>query len=61
MVIAYPRGDRVPAALYKEALALAELGQIPLAEARLQFLVDQFPSREEAAKAKDELARIRKR
>jgi TolA-binding protein len=61
VVIAYPRGDRVPAALYKEALALAELGQLPLAEARLQFLVDQFPSREEAAKAKDELARIRKR
>ena len=38
-----------------------ELGQAPLAEARLQFLVDQFPSTEEAAKAKDELARIRKR
>ena len=32
-----------------------------LAEARLQFLIDQFPAREEAAKAKDELARIRKR
>jgi TolA-binding protein len=61
VVVAYPRGDRVPAALYKEALALAELGQFPLAEARLQFLVDQFPAREEAAKAKEELARIRKR
>jgi TolA-binding protein len=61
LVIAYPRGDRVPAALYKEALALSELGQTPLAEARLQFLVDQFPSTEEAARAKDELARIRKR
>jgi TolA-binding protein len=61
LVIAYPRGDRVPAALYKEALALAELGQVQLAEARLQFLADQFPSTEEAAKAKDELARIRKR
>jgi tol-pal system protein YbgF len=61
VVVSYPRGDRVPAALYKEALALAELGQVPLAEARLQFLVDQFPAREEAAKAKDELARIRKR
>ena len=61
VVIAYPRGDRVPAALYKEALALAELGQIQLAEARLQFLLDQFPSTEEAAQAKDELARIRKR
>jgi TolA-binding protein len=61
VLIAYPRGDRVPAALYKEALALSELGQLQLAEARLQFLVDQFPSSEEAAQAKDELARIRKR
>jgi TolA-binding protein len=61
VVVAYPRGDRVPAALYKEALALVELGQVQLAAARLQFLVDQFPAREEAAKAKDELARIRKR
>jgi TolA-binding protein len=61
VVIAYPRGDRVPAALYKEALALAELGQLQLAEARLQFLLDQFPSTDEAAQAKDELARIRKR
>ena len=61
MVIAYPRGDRVPAAIYKEALALSELGQLQLAEARLQFLMDQFPSTEEAAQAKDELARIRKR
>jgi len=61
VVIAYPRGDRVPSALYKEALALAELGQLQLAEARLQFLLDQFPSTDEAAQAKEELARIRKR
>jgi TolA-binding protein len=61
VAITYPRGDRVPSALYKEALALAELGQLSLAEARLQFLLDQFPSTEEAAQAKDELARLRKR
>jgi TolA-binding protein len=61
VVIAYPRGDRVPVALYKEALALAELGQLQLAEARLQFLIDQFPSTDEAARAKEELARLRKR
>jgi TolA-binding protein len=61
VTITYPRGDRVPAALYKEALALAELGQLQLAEARLQFLLDQFPSTEEAAQAKDELTRIRQR
>ena len=61
VAITYPRSDRVPSALYKEALALAELGQLSLAEARLQFLLDQFPSTEEAAQAKDELARLRKR
>jgi TolA-binding protein len=61
VVIVYPRGDRVPAAIYKEAVALEELGQTQLAEARLQFLLDQFPSTEEAARAKDELTRLRKR
>ncbi len=61
VLINYPRGDRVPTALYKEALTLLELRQPALAEARLQFLVDQFPSTEEAAKAKEELARMRKR
>jgi TolA-binding protein len=61
VVIVYPRGDRVPASLYKEALALEELGQVQLAEARLQFLLDQFPSTEDASQAKDELARLRKR
>ena len=56
----YPRGDRVPAALYKEGLALLELGQASLAEARLQLVVDQFPSTEDAAKAREELARLKK-
>lgn len=61
LVVVHPRGDRVPAALYKEALALGDLGQLQLAEARLQFLVDQFPSTEEAAKARDDLRRLRRR
>jgi len=61
VLINYPRGDRVPTAVYKEALALVELGQPTLAEARFQFLVDQFPSTEEAVKAKDELAKLRRR
>ncbi|HLE43829.1 MAG TPA: outer membrane protein assembly factor BamD [Methylomirabilota bacterium] len=61
VLINYPRGDRVPTAVYKEALALLELQQPALAEARLQFLVDQFPYTEEAAKAKEELAKVRRR
>ncbi|MGH7264823.1 MAG: tetratricopeptide repeat protein, partial [Candidatus Rokuibacteriota bacterium] len=59
VLINYPRGDRVPTALYKEALTLMELKQPGLAEARLQFIVDQFPSTEEAAKAKEELVRLK--
>jgi TolA-binding protein len=61
VLINYPRGDRVPTAVYKEALALLEVQQPQLAEARLQFLVDQFPYTEEAAKAKEELAKLRRR
>jgi TolA-binding protein len=61
VVIAHPRGARVPSALYKEALALVDLGQVSRAEARLQFLADQFPGSEEAARARDDLARLRAR
>ncbi len=61
VLINYPRGDRVPTALFKEALTLLELRQPELAAARLQYLMDQFPSTEEAAKAKEELARLRPR
>ncbi len=61
VMITYPRGDRVPTAVYKEALALLEVQQPALAEARLQFLMDQFPYTEEAAKAKEDLAKLRRR
>jgi TolA-binding protein len=44
----YPGGRQVPTALYKEALALVELKQMKVAQARLQYLVDNFPQSEEA-------------
>ncbi len=59
VVINYPKGDKVPTALYKEALTLLELKQQALATARLQYLVDQFPQTEEAALARDRLAALR--
>lgn len=59
VAINYPRGDKVPTALYKEALTLLELKQQALAQARLQYLVDQFPQTEEAALARDRLASLR--
>ena len=58
VVMNYPRGSRVPTALYKEALALIELKQPRAARARLQYLIDNFPQSEEAPLAKERLASL---
>ena len=55
----YPRGDKAPTALYKEALALLELKQPGVAQARLQYLVDNFPQAEEAPLARERLAALK--
>jgi TolA-binding protein len=55
----YPRGDKAPAALYKEALALVELKQSDQAQARLQYLLDNFPQSEEAPLARERLATLK--
>ncbi len=54
----YPRGDKAPTALYKEALALLELKQTRLAQTRLQYLLDNFPQSEEAPLAKERLTNL---
>ena len=59
VVLNYPKGGKVPGALYKEALALIELKQNRLAELRLQYLLDNFPQSEEAPLARERLASIR--
>jgi tol-pal system protein YbgF len=59
VIVAYPRGAKVPTALYKEALALVELKQTALAQARLQYLVEHFPQSEEAPLAKERLATLK--
>ena len=60
VVANYPRGDRAPTALYKEALTLVELKQPALAQARLQYLVDNFPQAEEIPLARERLATLKK-
>jgi tol-pal system protein YbgF len=55
----YPRGSKVPTALYKEALALTELKQTALAQARLEYLLQHFPQSEEAPLAKERLAALK--
>jgi tol-pal system protein YbgF len=57
----YPRADKVPTALYKEALALIDLKQPAQAQARLQYLVDNFPRSEENALARERLAALTSR
>jgi tol-pal system protein YbgF len=57
----YPRADKVPTALYKEALALIDLKQPALAQARLQYLVDNFPRAEETSLARERLTGIKTR
>ena len=60
VTVNYPRGEKVPTALYKEALALLELKQPSLAEARLKYLLEHFPQSEEAPLARDRLASLKK-
>ncbi len=60
VIVNYPRGEKVPTALYKEALALLELKQPGLAEARLKYLLEHFPQSEEAPLARDRLAALKK-
>lgn len=60
VMVNYPRGGKVSTALYKEALALFELKQPSLAEARLRYLLEHFPQSEEAPLARDRLAALKK-
>ncbi len=59
VVANYARGEKVPAALFKEALALIDLKQPALAQARLQYLIDNFPQAEETPLARDRLSTLK--
>lgn len=59
VVADYPRGDKTPAALYKEALVLIELRQPQVAQTRLQYLVDNFPQAEETPLARERLTALK--
>jgi TolA-binding protein len=61
VVANYPRGDRTPTALYKEALTLMELKQPALAQTRLQYLIENFPQAEETPLARERLSSLRQR
>jgi len=61
VVANYPRSDKTPTALYKEALTLIELKQPALAQSRLQYLVDTFPQAEETPLARERLTALKER
>jgi TolA-binding protein len=51
----YPRSEKAPTALYKEALALFDLKQPVVAQQRLEYLVANFPQAEETPLARERL------
>jgi TolA-binding protein len=51
----YPRSEKAPSALYKEALALIDLKQPAVAQQRLEYLVANFPQAEETPLARERL------
>ena len=55
----YPRSEKAPSALYKEALALIELKQPAVAQQRLEYLVANFPQAEETPLARERLTTLK--
>ena len=55
----YPRSEKAPSALYKEALALIELKQPAVAQQRLEYLVVNFPQSEETPLARERLTTLK--
>ena len=53
----YPASPKVPAALLKKGLSLAELKRLPEAQAALQRIVERYGQSEEALRAKERLER----
>jgi TolA-binding protein len=52
----YPRSDKAPAALFREAGCHLEVGQADRARERLEYLVEHFPTAPEARLARQRLA-----
>ena len=55
----YPRSEKAPSALYKEALALIDLKQPAVAQQRLEYLVANFPQAEETPLARERLTTLK--
>ena len=54
-VTKYPEGDKIPSALFKQALAFAELGDKSNARTLLRRVIERYPQSEQADMAKKRL------
>jgi FimV-like protein len=55
----YPEGDKIPAALFKQALAFIELGDKTNARSLLRRVIERYPHSDQAEMAKKKLEMIK--
>jgi tol-pal system protein YbgF len=58
-IVKYPEGDKIPAALFKQALAFLELGDKTNARNLLKRVIERYPHSEQAEMAKKRLEGIK--
>jgi tol-pal system protein YbgF len=58
-IVKYPEGDKIPAALFKQALAFLELGDKTNARNLLKRVIGKYPHSEQAEMAKKKLETIK--
>jgi tol-pal system protein YbgF len=58
-IVKYPEGDKIPAALFKQALAFLELGDNTNAKNLLKRVIERYPHSEQAEMAKKRLEGIK--
>jgi tol-pal system protein YbgF len=58
-IVKYPEGDKIPAALFKQALAFLELGDKTNAKNLLKRVIERYPHSEQAEMAKKRLEAIK--
>jgi tol-pal system protein YbgF len=58
-IVKYPEGDKIPAALFKQALAFLELGDKTNARSLLRRVIERYPHSDQAEMAKKKLETIK--
>ncbi len=58
-IVKYPEGDKIPAALFKQALAFLELGDKTNAKNLLKRVIEKYPQSDQAEAAKKKLETIK--